>query len=46
MIDDAYRDRRREYQPDWQCTACGAVFEAYPDRCPECGHDSFRLIER
>lgn len=36
----------RDYQPDWRCQDCGAVFDEYPDRCPECGHESFRAIER
>lgn len=36
---------RRDYQPVWRCEECGIVTDDHPDRCPECGNDSFRAIE-
>lgn len=42
MADESPRD----YRPDWQCQGCGEVVEEALERCPVCGGETFRAIER
>lgn len=46
MPDGPPRDDRRDYRPEWQCGGCGEIYAEHPERCPDCGHDSFRAVER